>query len=111
MGTRSVKRATIYGLSAFVAVVAIGLGNGKLGHVKAEEPVEASTPAAPRVGFTYPTTQTITDWDEYTGRFEAVQSVEIRARVSGYLTEIRSGARRRRSGAGERPGGAGKCRE
>ncbi len=88
MGTRSVKRATIYGLSAFVAVVAIGLGNGKLGHVKAEVPVDASAPAAPRVGFTYPTTQTITDWDEYTGRFEAVQSVEIRARVSGYLTEI-----------------------
>ncbi|MFT2090782.1 efflux RND transporter periplasmic adaptor subunit [Paraglaciecola sp. 2405UD69-4] len=28
-------------------------------------------------------------WDEYTGRFEAVDYVEIRARVSGYLEEIK----------------------
>lgn len=28
-------------------------------------------------------------WDEYTGRFEAVNYVEIRARVSGYLDEIK----------------------
>ena len=27
--------------------------------------------------------------DEFTGRIEAVESVEIRARVSGYLLEIR----------------------
>ena len=31
-----------------------------------------------------PLVQTITDWDEYTGRFEAVERVEIRARVSGF---------------------------
>ena len=31
----------------------------------------------------------LTEWDEFTGRFEAVQRVEIRARVSGYLQEIR----------------------
>lgn len=30
----------------------------------------------------------VTDWDEFTGRIEAVESVEIRPRVSGYLTEI-----------------------
>jgi multidrug efflux system membrane fusion protein len=29
------------------------------------------------------------EWDEYTGRFDAVQTVEIRARVSGYLNEVR----------------------
>jgi RND family efflux transporter MFP subunit len=28
----------------------------------------------------------ITEWDEYTGRIEAVDSVEIRPRVSGYIT-------------------------
>ena len=28
------------------------------------------------------------EWDEYTGRFEAVASVEIRARVSGYVDQI-----------------------
>ncbi len=30
----------------------------------------------------------ITEWDEYTGRFDAVSAVEIRARVSGYLNEV-----------------------
>ncbi len=28
------------------------------------------------------------DWDEYTGRVEAVENVEIRSRVDGYLTEV-----------------------
>ncbi|MEL6415812.1 MAG: efflux RND transporter periplasmic adaptor subunit [Pseudomonadota bacterium] len=35
-----------------------------------------------------PLVRTIVDWDEYTGRFEAVQRVEIRPRVSGYIDEI-----------------------
>jgi len=30
----------------------------------------------------------VMEWDEFTGRMEAVESVEIRPRVSGYLTEI-----------------------
>lgn len=30
----------------------------------------------------------IIEWDEYTGRFEAVESVDVRARVGGYLTEV-----------------------
>lgn len=41
-------------------------------------PIEAATPI----------TATVTDWDEFTGRFEATQRVELRARVSGYLQEI-----------------------
>ena len=28
------------------------------------------------------------EWDEFTGRLDAVESVEIRPRVSGYITEI-----------------------
>jgi RND family efflux transporter MFP subunit len=35
-----------------------------------------------------PLVQQITEWDEFTGQFEAVDSVEIRARVSGYLDTI-----------------------
>jgi multidrug efflux system membrane fusion protein len=30
----------------------------------------------------------VSEWDEFTGRLEAVESVEIRPRVSGYITEI-----------------------
>ena len=35
-----------------------------------------------------PIVKKIVDWDEYTGRFEAVQRVEIRPRVSGYLEAV-----------------------
>ncbi|HEY9226852.1 MAG TPA: biotin/lipoyl-binding protein, partial [Gemmatimonadaceae bacterium] len=30
----------------------------------------------------------VTEWDEFTGHFEAVQSVEVRPRVSGYIERI-----------------------
>src|SRR5690606_9557825 len=35
-----------------------------------------------------PLVKLITEWDEFIGRFEAVDEVAIRARVSGYLAEI-----------------------
>ncbi len=31
----------------------------------------------------------VSEWDEFTGRLEPVESVEIRPRVSGYITDIR----------------------
>ena len=37
----------------------------------------------------HPRTDTVTDWDEYPGHVDAVEAVEIRARVSGYLESIR----------------------
>lgn len=40
------------------------------------------------VGVAKPVTRMLTDWDEYTGRLEAVESVEVRARVSGYLQSV-----------------------
>ena len=30
----------------------------------------------------------LTEWDEYTGRFEPTDTVEVRARVDGYLDSI-----------------------
>src|SRR4051812_40023083 len=32
--------------------------------------------------------RTITEWDEFTGRFEAVESVELRPHVSGYVQHV-----------------------
>jgi RND family efflux transporter MFP subunit len=37
----------------------------------------------------HPVVREIVDWDEYTGRLAAVDSVDVRARVSGYLDEIK----------------------
>jgi RND family efflux transporter MFP subunit len=35
-----------------------------------------------------PLQKNITEWDEYTGRFVAVETVEVRARVSGFISSI-----------------------
>jgi RND family efflux transporter MFP subunit len=45
-------------------------------------------PPPPSVMVANPLPKHIIQWDEYTGRFEAVQRVEVRARVSGYLQQI-----------------------
>jgi RND family efflux transporter MFP subunit len=49
-------------------------------------PQTASTP--PVVSVIQPITREVVEWDEYIGRLEAPESVEIRARVSGYLDKI-----------------------
>jgi multidrug efflux system membrane fusion protein len=42
----------------------------------------------PAVTVANPVQRTVVDYDEYVGRFVAVDSVEIRSRLSGYLSEI-----------------------
>src|SRR5437868_1042232 len=56
------------------------------------EPQAAVAP--PSVTIAQPTKRTVTDWDEFTGRFEAVEEVQVRARVGGFVTsvEFRDGA-------------------
>ena len=48
----------------------------------------AAAPPPPQVTVAKPTSKTITDQDEYVGRFVAVDSIEVRARVSGYLDAV-----------------------
>ncbi len=47
---------------------------------------EAKTP---EVSVSHPLRRPIIEWDEYTGRFDAVEAVDVRARISGYLNEVR----------------------
>jgi membrane fusion protein, multidrug efflux system len=49
---------------------------------------QSSAPPPPTVTVAKPVERTVIDQDEYVGRFVAVDSVEIRSRVSGYLSEI-----------------------
>ena len=35
-----------------------------------------------------PVVKEVTEWDDFTGRLEPIKSVEVRARVSGYLDSI-----------------------
>ncbi len=48
----------------------------------------ASPPPPPAVTVAQPLHKQITEWDEYTGRFAAVETVEVRARVSGYINSV-----------------------
>lgn len=45
-------------------------------------------PPLPSVTVSKPIQKSITEWDEYTGRFEALKTVVVRARVSGFIDSI-----------------------
>lgn len=73
-------------VAALCASLALGL---LLAGCEGEAPRAASAaPPPPQVTVARPATKTVTEHDEYVGRFVAVDAVEIRARVSGYLSAI-----------------------
>jgi membrane fusion protein, multidrug efflux system len=72
------------GIAAVALVVALG------GAWKLLDKPEAQASAAPvaTVGISAPLQRTVTQWDDYVGRFAPSQTVEIRPRVSGAVTAI-----------------------
>ncbi len=66
-------------LAASLAVVAV------TGCAPKKKP---APPPPPTVFVSHPLQQKVVDWDDYVGRFEAIDSVDIRPRVSGYLQSI-----------------------
>jgi RND family efflux transporter MFP subunit len=74
--------------AAYAALPVAGLilfgAYGLVGHDKAQ----ADTQPLPTVTVSQPIERSIVEWDDYVGRFEASQAVEIRPRVSGALTGI-----------------------
>jgi RND family efflux transporter MFP subunit len=48
----------------------------------------AAPPAPPTVSVVQPIARDVVEWDEYIGRLESPESVEVRARVSGYLDKM-----------------------
>lgn len=58
------------------------------GAAPAQTSAKGGGPKAPTLTVAQPASHKIIEWDEFTGRFDAVESVDIRARVSGYLTEV-----------------------
>jgi multidrug efflux system membrane fusion protein len=60
--------------------------------VACNEPAEknaqpAAAPPPAEVDVALPLQHKLTDWDEFTGRFEAINDVQLRARVTGYLVD------------------------
>jgi multidrug efflux system membrane fusion protein len=52
------------------------------------KPPPPPAPAPPPVTIAKPIKKEIIEWDEYTGRTDAVESVDVRPRVSGYIDNI-----------------------
>lgn len=77
MYLRSIMTLPLIGLTMLIAACD--------GEDKAAAP---PPPPAPEVTVAAPLLKEIVEWDEYTGRFEAVERVEIRARVSGYMDKV-----------------------
>lgn len=68
-------------LGVGIACLSIGLsgcGTGKT----------AAAPAAPSVHAATAVQKEVVDWDTFTGRFEAIDSVKLRPRVSGYIEQV-----------------------
>jgi RND family efflux transporter MFP subunit len=53
-----------------------------------EKPAPQAGAAAPPVTVAQPVKRTVTDWDEFTGRFDAIEEVQVRARVGGFVTNV-----------------------
>ena len=71
-----------YGLVPIAVLLAMTLsGCGE------SKPPQAAA-AAPPVTVAQPVKRTVTDWDEFTGRFDAVEEVQVRARVGGFVTNV-----------------------
>ena len=61
------------------ALLASGCGNSGSG---------AQAPPPPQVSVATVIERRVKDWDEFTGRLQAVETVEIRPRVSGYIDKV-----------------------
>ena len=53
-----------------------------------EKPPQAAAAPAPPVTVAQPVKRTVTDWDEFTGRFDAIEQVDVRPRVGGFVTNV-----------------------
>jgi RND family efflux transporter MFP subunit len=70
---------------ATVSVLATAL---VVGACSAPEAQEQGGPPPPQVEVAVPLSSQVADWNGYTGRFESVERVEVRARVSGYVKSV-----------------------
>jgi membrane fusion protein, multidrug efflux system len=68
----------------YIAVVAMALLCA--GGCKPKSP--AASPQPPTVSVVKPIEREVVEWDEYIGRLESPETVEVRARVSGYIDKI-----------------------
>ena len=83
MGARGPSPASTLAVAAILGLMSLLAACGDSGESEAQ-----ATPPPPPVTVASPLIRTITEWNEFTGRFQATSAVEVRARVSGYLQSV-----------------------
>lgn len=73
---RKVPAFTALGLAMAVALTACG------------KPETQGAPPPPQVSVATPLQETVVDWSDFVGRFEAPQQVEVRARAGGFIQAV-----------------------
>lgn len=67
-------------------IVGLGLAVSLVGCSK--PPARPAAPSVPTVSVARPLAETVNEWDEFTGRLASPETVEIRARVPGYIDRV-----------------------
>ncbi|MGH8783372.1 efflux RND transporter periplasmic adaptor subunit [Paraburkholderia sp.] len=87
MSILPLKRPRLAIAAAAVLVVA-GLGTLGAIRVDARAPAQSAAPMAPEVDVATVVEKTITDWQTYSGRLEAIDRVDVRPLVSGTIVSV-----------------------
>ena len=87
--TRTISRRGMWAAgtaaSAVIAVTAAAFG---LHSANASNDASAAAPAAPPVSVAPVVQREVTAWDEFSGRLEAVERVDVRSRVAGAVQQV-----------------------
>lgn len=81
--TNSIRQLRLFGGGLLLAML---IGNG--GGCRSGPEGAAAAPKPPDVTISQVVQRSVTDYDQFTGRMEAVESVDVRARVRGYLNTV-----------------------
>ncbi len=83
-------RAFLFVLSATLALAAAlaGCGRGDTAKAATDPAAKSGPPPAPSVSVANAIEREVREWDEFSGRLEAVETVEVRARVSGIVERV-----------------------
>ena len=78
----NVRALTSLAVSGALLAALVGLSGCR------SEATTAQQAPAPQVSVASALERDVTEWDEFTGRLEAVESVEVRPRVTGYIESV-----------------------
>src|SRR5437762_5166000 len=72
-----------------LTALAVGIGTAVLVSNGRGRTTASQKPPPPSVSVALVEQKEVVEWDEFTGRTEAVETVEVRPRVSGHIQEVR----------------------